>query len=70
MRGATGFEVVVPAHARRTFYETFNDPNTGLRPGKGAPNSWALTEKGRRIAGAMRVGRRDEILSCAWRRSA
>jgi AcrR family transcriptional regulator len=29
--------------------------NTHAHPGKGAPNSWALTEKGRRIAEAMRA---------------
>jgi AcrR family transcriptional regulator/DNA-binding MarR family transcriptional regulator len=34
--------------------------NTGLHPGKGAPNSWALTEKGRRIAEAIRTHVSDE----------
>ncbi len=29
--------------------------NTGIHPGKGAPNSWALTDKGRRIAESIRV---------------
>ena len=29
--------------------------NTGLGPGQGAPNSWALTEKGRRVAENIRV---------------
>jgi AcrR family transcriptional regulator len=29
--------------------------NTGIHPGKGAPNSWALTDKGRRIAQNIRA---------------
>ncbi len=29
--------------------------NTGIHPGKGAPNSWALTEKGGRIAESIRA---------------
>jgi AcrR family transcriptional regulator len=29
--------------------------NTGIHPGKGAPNSWALTETGRRIAQSIRT---------------
>jgi len=29
--------------------------NTGIHPGKGAPNSWALTEKGRRVADGIRA---------------
>jgi DNA-binding MarR family transcriptional regulator len=29
--------------------------NTGIHPGKGAPNSWTLTEKGERIAENIRA---------------
>ncbi len=29
--------------------------NTGIHPGKGAPNSWALTEKGRQIADGIKA---------------
>lgn len=33
--------------------------NIGLAPGKGAPNAWRLTDKGREIEGAMSVNRQD-----------
>jgi len=29
--------------------------NTGLGPGKGAPNAWSLTEKGRRVTDGIGV---------------
>jgi DNA-binding MarR family transcriptional regulator len=34
--------------------------NTGIHPGKGAPNSWALTEKGQRIAQSIRANAAGE----------
>jgi AcrR family transcriptional regulator/DNA-binding MarR family transcriptional regulator len=34
--------------------------NTGIHPGKGAPNSWALTEKGRQIAQSIRTNTTEE----------
>ena len=33
--------------------------NAGLGPGKGTPNSWALTEKGERIAESVRANTTD-----------
>jgi AcrR family transcriptional regulator len=33
--------------------------NTGLGPGQGAPNAWALTEKGRRLADGIRAHTQD-----------
>jgi AcrR family transcriptional regulator len=34
--------------------------NTGIHPGKGAPNAWALTEKGQRIAQSIRTNTEGE----------
>jgi DNA-binding MarR family transcriptional regulator len=37
--------------------------NTGLGPGQGAPNVWALTESGRRVASTIRSHTEDSIAS-------